>query len=214
MPMNETDMSLFDVMYNTRAMRKLDSREVPEDILVKLIDAANQAASGSNAQAARWIIVRDQDQKNKIASLNKAAVDVYVKMQLETVPELPHQDAEKRKRMMAAVQWQGDNLQNVPALIFPCYVMPEGVPDEMRPMGMSSVFPGVQNLLLAARAHGLGATLTSLVLSDRDAIRAVLGVPDNVEVYAMLPVGYPTGKFGPVTRLPADQTIEWDQWTS
>ena len=212
MSTNPGDAKLFEIMYTTRALRKLKPDPVPKEVLVKLIDAANRAASGSNAQAARWLVVTDQEQKNKIAALNKVAVDAYVKLQLETVPELPHQDGEKRKRMMAAVQWQGDNLQDNPALIFPCYQFPEGVPDEMRPMGMSSTFPGVQNLLLAARAHGLGATLTSLVLSDRDAIREVLSVPDNVEVYAMIPVGYPMGKFGPVTRLPAEETICWDRW--
>jgi nitroreductase len=212
MSTNPGEEKLFEIMYTTRAMRKLKSDPVPEGTLVKLIDAANRAASGSNAQGARWLIVRDQEQRNKIAAINKVAVDAYYEDQMTNMPELPHQDRAKRKRMFDAVKWQGDNLQYIPAIIYACYDFGMEVPAEMRAMGMLSTLPGVQNLLLAARAHGLGATLTTLGLSDRDAIREILGVPETVEVYAMIPVGYPMGNFGPVTRLPAEETICWDSW--
>ena len=73
-------MNLFEVMYNCRAMRRLESREIPEDLLVKLIDAANQAPSGSNQQRARWVIARDPAVKQALADLNKKAVDAYVEI--------------------------------------------------------------------------------------------------------------------------------------
>ena len=212
MSTNPGDEKLFEIMYTTRAMRKLKPDAVPEDLLVKLVDAANRAASGSNAQGARWLIVRDQDQKDKIAAINKVAVDAYYEDQMANVPELPHQDREKRQRMFDAVKWQGDNLQNIPAIIFACYDFGMPVPEEMRGMGMLSTLPGVQNLLLAARAHGLGATLTTLGLTNRDAMRDILGLPETVEAYALIPVGYPMGTFGPVTRLPAEDTLCWDRW--
>jgi nitroreductase len=213
MSTNPGDLSLFEVMYTTRAMRKLKPDDVPEDVLVKLIDAANRAASGSNAQGARWLIVRDPEQRAKIAAVNKVPVDAYYEDQMKNLPELPHQSRDKRKRMFDAVKWQGDNLQDIPAIIFACYDFGAPVPEEMRGMGMMSVLPGVQNLLLAARAHGLGATLTTLGLSNRDAIREILNLPDSVEAYAIVPVGYPMGNFGPVTRLPAEETICWDSWS-
>ena len=72
------EMGVFETIYNTRAMRRLESTEVPEELLIRLIDAANQAPSGSNRQAARWIIVRDQEQKNRLAELNRKSVDMYV----------------------------------------------------------------------------------------------------------------------------------------
>ena len=72
------EVGLFDVMYSCRAMRRLDSRPVPEDLLIKLIDAANQAPSGSNQQRARWIIVRDAGQREQLAALNKKAVEAYI----------------------------------------------------------------------------------------------------------------------------------------
>ena len=70
----------------------------------------------------------------------------------------------------------------------------------------------MQNLLLAARALELGAAPTTLGLVDRDAARAVLALPDDVEAFCLIPVGYPVGKFGPVTRIPVEETVHWDRW--
>jgi nitroreductase len=75
-----------------------------------------------------------------------------------------------------------------------------------------SVWPGVQNLLLAARALGLGAAPTTLGLLDHKAVRDVLGLPENVGTVCLIPVGWPMGNFGPVTRLPVEQTVHWDRW--
>jgi nitroreductase len=75
-----------------------------------------------------------------------------------------------------------------------------------------SIFPAVQNLLLACRAKGLGATLTSLHLFFEDEVNALLQLPPGVRTFAMIPVGYPTGKFGPTKRLPVDDVIVWDRW--
>ena len=205
-------MSLHDVMYNCRAMRKLDTRDVPEEMLIKLVDAANQAPSGSNMQGMRWLVVRDADQRAKIAELNKTAVEAYLQMQAASAESLPHQDAEKRKRMFAAVKWQADNMQNIPALMIACYVFDEPVPPEMAAFAGASVWPGVQNLLLTARAMGLGAAPTTLGLTDRKAFKDVVNMPENIEPYALVPVGWPLGNFGPVTRLPVEETIIWDKW--
>jgi nitroreductase len=70
----------------------------------------------------------------------------------------------------------------------------------------------VQNLLLAARALGLGAAPTTLAMSDREAFRSVLGLPDNVEAFCLIPVGWPLGRFGPVTRRPISEIVHRDRW--
>ena len=198
------EMGLFEVMYNCRAMRRLAPDPVPQELLVKLIDAANQAPSGSNRQGARWIIVRDRAQKEKLAALNKKAVDAYVGPQSARPGALPHQDADKRARMLKSVLWQAEHLAEVPALIIACYQFDAPVSPAEAARAGGSVWPGVQNLLLAARALGLGAAPTTLGLTDRDAVREVLALPDDVEAFCLIPVGYPTGKFGPVTRLPVE----------
>ncbi|MCZ6640154.1 MAG: nitroreductase family protein [Gammaproteobacteria bacterium] len=204
---------LFDVMYNCRAMRRLDSKPVPEELLLKLIEAANQAPSGSNMQRARWIIVRDAEQRARLAALNKTAVEAYVGPQSGRAGALPHQSAEKRQRMLDSVLWQAEHMQDIPALVIACFEFDEAVPAGQAARAGSSLWPGVQNLLLAARALGLGAALTTLGLSDREASREVLGLPENIEAFGLIPIGYPLGNFGPLTRLPVAETMRWDRWS-
>jgi len=206
-------MELFEAIYNCRAMRRLKPDAVPEATLVKLIEAANQAPSGSNRQGARWIVVRDAEQKAKLAELNRIAVEAYVAPSSGRPEALPHQSAEKRARMLRAVLWQADHMANIPALIIACYQFDAPVDALAAARAGGSVWPGVQNLLLAARALGLGAAPTTLGLSNRAAAKEVLDLPDNMEAFCLIPVGYPMGKFGPVTRLPAAETLRWDRWS-
>lgn len=207
------EMGIFEVMYNCRAMRRLKRDPVPQELLLKLIDAANRAPSGSNRQMARWIVVTDAAQKRKLADLNAAAVDAYVQPGGARPDALPHQSAEQRARLLKAVLWQRDHLHEVPALIIACLEFDAPPSPAQRGGGGGSIWPQVQNLLLAARALGLGATPTTLGLANREAAREVLALPTNVEAYCLIPVGYPTGRFGPVTRLPVEQTVRWDRWS-
>jgi nitroreductase len=206
-------MELFEAIYNCRAMRRLKPDSVPEETLVKLIDAANQAPSGSNRQGARWIVVRDAEQKAKLAELNRIAVEAYVGPASARPGALPHQSAEKRARMLRAVLWQADHMAEIPALIIACYQFDAPVDALAAARAGGSVWPGVQNLLLAARELGLGAAPTTLGLSNQAAAKEVLGLPDDMEAFCLIPVGYPTGTFGPVTRLPVDATLRWDRWS-
>jgi nitroreductase len=207
------EMGLFETIYNARAMRRLEPTEVPEELLIKLIDAANQAPSGSNRQTARWIIVRDQDQKNRLAELNRASVEMYVSSSLGRPASLPHQSAEKRQRQLNAVLWQAEHMHEIPALIIACMQFDAPVSASQAARGGGSIWPGIQNLLLAARALGLGAAPTTLALVDRDKAKQVLNLPEDMEAFALIPVGYPKGKFGPVTRLPVTETLRWDRWS-
>ena len=206
------EMTLFDVMYHCRAMRKLKPDPVSEELLVKLIDAANQAPSGSNAQNGRWIVIRDQEQKNKLAALNKKAVDRYVESQKGVV--MPHQDPAKQDRLRAAVAWQADHLAEIPAIVIACLQLGRTPPESFFAGAGAggSIWPGVQNLLLAARALGLGAAPTTLGLSDRPAVKELLRLPDGMEAFALIPVGWPMGNFGPVTRQPVETIMRWDRW--
>ncbi len=206
------DLSLFDALYNCRAMRRLKPDAVPEQLLIKLIDAANQAPSGSNAQRARWIVVRDPAQRARLAELNKAAVDAYVGPSAGRPAELPHHSADKRARMLASVMWQAEHMAEIPALVIACFQFDEPVDATAASRAGGSIWPGVQNLLLAARALGLGAAPTTLGLADRKAAKQVLGLPDDMEAFCLIPVGYPLGNFGPVTRLPVAETMRWDRW--
>ncbi len=206
------EMGIFEVIYNCRAMRRLQPDPVPEELLIKLVDAANQGPTGSNAQLGRWIVVRDPAQKGRLAELNKKAVNVYVGPNSGRPASLPHHSAEKRARMLKSVMWQAEHMQEIPALIIACaqFAAPVSRAESMAAGG--SIWPAVQNLLLAARAVGLGAAPTTLGLADRPAAKHVLGLPDTIEPLCLIPVGYPLGKFGPVTRIPVQEIMRWDRW--
>jgi len=207
------EMGIFEVMYNCRAMRKLNPDAVPEELLLKLVDAGNQAASGSNLQMARWMIVRDPQVRTELAALNKASVMNYIGPDSSRPGSVPHQSDAKRKRMLDAVLWQAEHLQAIPALSSACMLFPAEVDDKGRLHGAGSIWPGVQNVLLAARALGLGATPTTLGLLDRKSVKKVLNMPANMEAYCLIPVGWPTGRFGPVTRLPIEDVMRFDRWS-
>jgi len=114
------EAGLFEIMYSCRAMRRLKTDEVPEALLLKLIDAANQAPSGSNAQNQRWIIVRDAEQKQKLAELNRVAVERYLSLQRHRLLQMNETDSARRERLMSAVEWQAEHMQELPALIIAC----------------------------------------------------------------------------------------------
>lgn len=115
------EMGVFEVMFNCRAMRRLSGDPIPEQHLLKLVEAAGQAASGSNTQRNRWIIVRDPGQKRKLAELNRAASEEFVKGRIERGEELPHHDVLTRKRMLQAVLWLAHHMHEIHALLVACY---------------------------------------------------------------------------------------------
>jgi len=203
--MNE-NLSLEEVIYNCRAMRRLQTEEVPEELLLKLISAANQAPSGSNSQMARWLVARDPEVKQKLADLNRKHAEPYIQ------PSLDNPSNDKQRRMLEAVVWQMDHMHEIPALIVACFNYPEKVEgiDVYRQAG--SVWPSIQNLLLTARSLGLGAAPTTLALRDQDAVREVLNLPETFAALCLIPVGYPMGKFGPVSRRPVEEIMRFDQW--
>ncbi len=200
-------ISLEEAIYNCRAMRRIKSDEVPEDMLIKLIDAANQAPSGSNSQKARWLVIRDPAVKKQLADLNRLHAEPYIK------PNLDNPANEKQKRMLDAVVWQMDHMHEIPALIVACFDYPEKVAGMDIYRSAGSVWPGIQNLLLTARSLGLGAAPTTLALRDQDAVREVLNLPETFAALCLIPVGYPAGKFGPVSRMPVSEIMRFDRWS-
>lgn len=201
---------LFEVMSTTRAMRRLRPDPVPDDLVRRLIEAASYAPSGRNLQRARWIVVRDAEQRRRIADLNRRASLDHATAERDTGRALPTQDAERRRRMWEAVLWQAEHLHEVPVIIVACCIM--DAPDQDPGRYAGSIWPGIQNLLLAARALGLGATPTTYALAFRAELESALALPAHVRAQAVIPVGYPLGTFGPVRRLPVDSVLMPDRW--
>jgi nitroreductase len=103
---------------------------------------------------------------------------------------------------------------SAPVLIIPCLVAPPSpTADANSLFAGSSIYAAVQNLMLAARAEGLGTVLTTFNIRIEDVIRAEFGLPDDAKPVAVIPVGYPAGeRFGPTTRKPVDSVTFWDAW--
>lgn len=202
--------AILEVMTTCRAMRRLRPDPVPDRLIHRLITAANAAPSGRNLQRARWIVVRDPDQRRRIADIHRRASVDHATAERAADRELPHHDRERRRRMWDAVLWQSEHLDEIPVIVVAVCIMDDAAQDPGRYAG--SIWPGIQNLLLAARASGLGATPTTYALARRDELEAVLGLPARVRAQALIPIGFPLGSFGPVRRLPVDQVMMADRW--
>ncbi|MGE0482629.1 MAG: nitroreductase family protein [Gammaproteobacteria bacterium] len=235
-----TDLPLFDVMYQCRAMRRLKPDPVPDAVLLQLVDCALRAPSGSNAQNWSFVIVKDAAQKRRLQDLWRRTWAFYLDTTADAALRA-HEDAPGRERMVRAATWLVEHLHEVPAIV--CVALARDEPFEralrspatllkaIRHLGLgatlrlltrtpainamaagSSAYPAVQNLLLAARALGLGAVITTQHFFVPGEFEAVLGLPAGMRLAALVPVGYPRGRFGPVTRPPVEDVVSWDRF--
>lgn len=204
------ELGLFETMATCRAIRRLRTDPVADDMVLRLIEAANYAPSGRNLQRARWIVVRDPEQRRRIGDLNRRASTEHATAERDAIRDLPHDDREQRRRMWDSVLWQTEHMHEAPVIVVACCVM--DTPDQDPGRYASSIWPGIQNLLLAARAAGLGAAPTTYALNVRDELEALLELPADVRAQAVIPIGHPAGHFGPVRRRPVDEVMMIDRW--
>ncbi|MGC2415486.1 MAG: nitroreductase family protein [Stellaceae bacterium] len=205
--MSEKAANLFEIMATTRSMRRLKPDPVPAELIRKILDAGVSAPSGGNMQRWRFLIVRDPHVKRTVGAYYKRAWDEIVAPRYREGEPAPGTAPERFRRMLDAAQYLADHIHEAPVWIVPC--MGGGTPG--RTSG-SSIYPAVQNMLLAARALGLGATLTTLYLNFEKEVETALGLPADVHSYALLPIGYPMGRFGPVRRIPLGDVVYEDRW--
>jgi nitroreductase len=198
---------LFEIMATTRSMRRLKPEPVPAELIRKILEAGVSAPSGGNMQRWRFLVIRDPTVKQTVGSYYKRAWGEVVSPRYRAGKPAPGTSPERFTRMLDAAQYLADHIHEAPVWIVPCM---EGA-NPSRTAG-SSIYPAVQNMLLAARALGLGATLTTLYLSFEKEVEAALGLPADVHSYALLPIGYPMGRFGSVRRVPVDDIVYGDRW--
>jgi nitroreductase len=205
--MPEETRDLFEIMATTRSMRRLKPDPVPAGSIRKILEAGVSAPSGGNMQRWRFLVIRDPKVKERIGAYYKRAWDEVVSPRYRAGEPAPGTSRERFARMLNAAQHLADHIHEAPVWIVPCL---EGA-TPTRTSG-SSIYPAVQNLLLAARALGLGATLTTLYLSFEKEVEAALGLPADMHTYAILPIGHPMGRFGPVRRVPLAEVVYEDRW--
>lgn len=210
MTLDVVEENIFEVIGSQRAMRRLKPDPVPEEYIKRIIWAATRAPSGGNRQPWRFLVVQDPEKRAAIARLYKLAWDAYSPGAAAVSERLTDAEAASNDRVVRSSQYLADHMHEVPVLIVVCSLAQ--APVNAGIASGSSIYPAVQNLMLAARALGLGTALTTLHRQHEDEVRKVLGIPETVDTAALIPVGWPMGRFGEGRRQPVEAVTYWDAW--
>jgi nitroreductase len=206
--MSETPLSLHDAIYTLRAMRRLKPDPVPEEDLRYVVDAATQAASGENQQGWAFVVVRDPEVRRRIG-------EIYARLAEGGIPELIKSapDEDEARVYHNALRFAG-RFGEVPAMIVCCHkgAHPTGQSATQQATWYGSILPAVQNLMLAARARGLGTVLTTMHIFSEKEVKEALGMPDDYSTVAIIPIGYPEGEWKQPVRRAAAEVTHWDRW--
>lgn len=201
-------MPLEEAMVTQRAIRRLKPDPVDDALVLRLIELAQKAPTGSNAQNWEFIVVKDRAVKERLGRLNYGAWRVYGGIGRWFARSDP-----QMQRIIKAVQWQADHFAEIPVIVVACLRGPRVVwPRVAVTSYYGSIYPSVQNLLLAARSAGLGAALITLPLWSHFLARRALGLPFSVSPCAVVPLGWPKGRYGPTTRRPVGDVVHVDRY--
>lgn len=181
-----------ELFRHQRAIRNFTDEEVPDELVEQVLTAAIHAPSGSNTQPWHFIVIRDPRVKHAISEVYEEARATYTAARPSTGGD--------RQPLSAA-----------PVLIVACVNTPAS--GQAGFQTGASIYPSVQNLMLAARALGLGTVLTTLHRRRKAQIHDILGIPDHIESAAIIPLGWPDRWYGPNRRQPLEQFVMRDRWT-
>jgi nitroreductase len=198
-PIDLSSENLFDIMNTMRAMRRLKPDPVPDDLIVRILEAGTRAPNGANSQTWHFIVVKDVAIKKAVQVWYKKALDEIVGPRYASSAPPAGSTAEKYHRQHLAVEYLTEHFHEAPVWIVACIKHDNSLIPPDRSAG-ASIYPAVQNMLLAARALGLGANLTTRHLRFEEESEKALELPEGVHSYAIIPIGYPMGNFGPVGR--------------
>lgn len=199
---------LFEIMETCRAMRRLKPDPVPDEMIARILHAGACAPNGGNTQKWRFLVVKDAAIKKAVQVWYKKAYDEVIGPRYASSAPPPGSDAARYNRQHAAVEYLTEHYHEAPVWIVACL---EDGPSPDRMAG-ASIYPAVQNMILATRALGLGTTLTTRHMLFAKEVDAALGLPEGVHSYAILPIGWPMGKFGPLGRGPIGEIVYQDRW--
>ena len=205
-------MPLVDAMTTQRAVRRVRPDPVDLGIVRRCVELALEGPTGSNGQNWEFVVVTERAAKERLAVQYRRAWSLYGR-----AGERLRGDDPQTARILRSVQWQVEHFVEIPVLVVACLKGGGKVPYVPMPAVASSshygsIYPSVQNLLLAARAVGLGASLITLPLWSTTVARRVLGLPLSVEPCCVVPLGWPIGRYGPKPRRPVDDVLHLDRY--
>jgi nitroreductase len=221
------EIGLFEAIYSARSLRRLKPDPVPEELITKILDAAIRAPSGGDAQNWAFIVVRDPDRRRRLGVIYRKASDIAEAIYAAR-GRPPHLTERQYARLMTSGKHLWDHMGEAPVLLIPCSRRPVLPPREVFPPAIAarwddevtyadrirgaSIYPAVQNILLACRALGLGTVITTNHIRCEDEVKGLLGIPEDVSTWALMPIGWPINKFGPLTRRPLAEVAHADTW--
>jgi nitroreductase len=221
------DIGLFEAIYSARSIRRLKPDPVPEELITQILDAAIRAPSGGNAQSWAFLVVRDPGLRQKLGAIYRKASDIAEAVYAAR-GRPAHLTEGQFARMMAAGAHLWEHMGEAPVLLLPCARRPALPSREALPPAIAarwadevayadrirgaSIYPAVQNIILACRALGLGTVITTNHIRCEDEAKALLGIPEDVATFALMPIGWPIDKFGPLTRRPPAEIAHSDRW--
>ena len=206
-----SENDLFEIQRTTRAMRRLKPDQVPDELVQKILAAGMNAASGGNSQRWRFLVIKDQSIKEKVQKYYKRAFDEVVSPRYLSSEPPPGSSPGRYRRQHGAVEYLTDHYHEAPIWIVAC--QDDGQATPTRSSG-ASIYPAVQNIMLAARALGLGTVLTTIHTRHEQEVKEFFGIPENVGTAALIPLGYPAQgeKFGGSSRRPLAEVAFYERW--
>ncbi len=193
-------MPIGEAMFTQRAIRRFRPDPIPMEDIRLLLEAACKAPNGGNRQIARFLVVTDRALIREFGALYREAwwAKRWDDHRWTGPADIPVEDRTHRSAMGLA-----DDIKDVPCVVF-ALAEPPGV--------ANSVIPACQNLMLAARALGIGSVPTTLHAKVMERFRALFGIPEELVFHFCIPLGYPRGSFGPNVRRPTSETTSLDRW--
>jgi nitroreductase len=205
------DLTLLEALHSTPARRYLSTEPISDDIVRAILDAAIRGPSAGNGQFWSWIVVRDPETKKTIADWYREGWERHYGSRREQILNAPEGGPMSKPSFLAA-DHLANNLEQAPVWVIPVLL---GAANSTNPRLGSSIYGAVQHLILAARAYGLGATLTTLHVGHEADVRALLGLPDDALTMALIPLGYPSkGRWAQPKRRPLDEVVFFERFQS
>lgn len=209
-------LDIYDAMSTLRAVRRLRPDPIPEDVLERVLTAATWAPSGGNHQSWHIVAVRDGAKKQALEDLYRPHWESYIPGYEAHMAHMPAAQAESSRRALDAGTYLATHLHEAPVICVFCFnlshmTVTDAQLDRTTVVGGGSIYPAVQNLLLAARSEGLGCVLTTLLCMEEPAVKEVLNLPEDWHTAAHVPLGYPVlGGHGPISRKPIERMVSFD----
>ena len=196
-------MTLGETMFTQRAIRRFRPEPIPDAELQDILEAAIRAPNGGNTQPWHFLVIRDPDLRTKLAELYREAW--WAKRRDQGI--MGPQDIPPGKNTMRSAMRLADQIGQAPVMVLLCAT-------SQGPAAAASIIPAAQNLLLAARAFGVGGTITTLHADVDDRVHELLGIPAEAQVVYCLPLGYPRCTFGSVQRKALSEVCSYERWGS